>query len=73
MIDKLSYNDVLALANDLRTQIGVVRQMTSSREITQLSDFIATVEGYTKFLTNSVEINQAADEALAELKSQLKG
>ena len=72
MIDKLSYDDVLAISRDLKQQINIVSQATASREITQLSDFIATVEGYSKFLTNIVEINKDADEALSELKSQLK-
>ncbi len=73
MIDKLSYDDLLTVSNELRQEIEIVKQMTASREITQLSDFIATVEGYSKFLTNTVEINRAADEALAPLRSQLKG
>jgi hypothetical protein len=72
MIDKLSYDDILAISNDLKKQIDVVSQVTASREITQLSDFIATVEGYSKFLVNIVEINKDADAALAELKSHLK-
>ena len=72
MIDKLSYDDVLAISNDLRQQVNIVSQLASSREITQLSDFIATVEGYSKFLENIVVINKDADAALAELKSQLK-
>lgn len=72
MIDKLSYDDIIAISHDLRQQVSIVSQLASSRDITQLSDFIATVEGYSKFLENIVEINKDADEALSELKSQLK-
>ena len=72
MIDKLKYEDVLAISNELKTQIEIIDKTTKSRDITQLSDFIATVKGYSKFLVNTVEINKDADEALSELKSQIK-
>ena len=73
MIDKLKYDDIIAISNELKKEIQVVQQMTSARKITQLSDFIATVEGYAKFLVNIVEINKDADVALADLKAQIKG
>ena len=72
MIDKLKYEDVLAISKDLKVQIEIVERATKSRDITQLSDFIATVEGYSKFLENTVEINKDADAALSELKSKIK-
>ena len=72
MIEKLNYDEILAISNGLRTQAQTIASLTSSRDITQLSDFIATVEGYSKFLENIVEINRDADEALRELKSQIK-
>ena len=70
MIDKLSYEEVSKISAELRAQIKVVADLTAAREINRLSDFIATVEGYSKFLTNSVEINRDADEALADLRGQ---
>jgi len=72
MIDKLSYDEILGISADLKQQIDVIEKMTASRDITQLSDFIATVIGYSKFLENIVDINRDADEALSELKSQMK-
>lgn len=72
MIDKLKYEEVLAISNDLKTQIEIVERTTKSRDIKELSDFIATVEGYSKFLVNTVEINKDADEALSDLRNQLK-
>ena len=72
MIDKLKYDEILAISAELKNQIEIVERTTKSRDITQLSDFIATVEGYSKFLVNTVEINKDADEALSELKSQIK-
>ena len=72
MIDKLSYDNIMAISNDLRVQAETIERLTASRDINNLSDFIATVEGYSKFLSNIVEINKDADVALSELKSQLQ-
>ncbi len=72
MIDKLSYDNILAISSDLRAQAEIINRLTASRDIKNLSDFIATVEGYSKFLSNIVEINKDADAALSELKAQLK-
>ena len=72
MIDKLKYEDILAISAELKKQVEIVDKATKSRDITRLSDFVATVEGYSKFLVNTVEINKDADDALSELKSQMK-
>lgn len=72
MIDKLSYDQVLAISKELKNQIDVISRLIENKNIPELSDFIATVEGYSKFLENTVEINRDADNALQELKSQIK-
>ena len=68
MIDKLSYDDVLKIAKELRQQISIITKLMENREAPDLQDFIATVEGYTKFLETTVEINKDADEVLKDLK-----
>jgi len=72
MIEKLSYNEILAISKELKKQAEVITNLMEGKNIQELSDFIATVEGYSKFLENTVEINRDADEALQELKSHLK-
>ena len=47
-------------------------KIAKKREFDELTDFIATVEGYSKFLENTIEINKDADAALNDLKNQLK-
>ena len=72
MIDKLTYDEVMNISQDLKNQIIVVDKIVRERGIEDLVDFIATVEGYSKYLENTVEINKDADKALSALKSQIK-
>lgn len=72
MIDKLKYEDILAIASELKKQASVIDRLAKSRSIQDLMDFSATVEGYSKFLENTVEMNKAADEALADLVAMQK-
>ena len=72
MIDKLKYEDILAIASELKKQASVIDSLAKSRSIQDLMDFSATVEGYSKFLENTVEMNKAADTALADLVAMQK-
>lgn len=72
MVGKLTYEQVLTIAKDLRTQVEIIERLLVNRELPELNDFTATVEGYSKFLENSVEINKDADDALMELKKMKK-
>lgn len=72
MVGKLTYEQVLTIAKDLRAQIEVIERLIANRELPELNDFTATVEGYSKFLENSIEINKDADAALMDLKNLKK-
>lgn len=72
MIGKLTYDQVLDIAKDLRAQVEVIERLLVNRDLPELNDFTATVEGYSKFLENSIEINKDADLALTELKNKKK-
>lgn len=72
MIDKLTYEEILAISKDLKNQAKVIDELVKDRDIQELKDFAATVEGYSKFLENTIEINKDADKALAELATNLK-
>lgn len=71
MIDKLTYEEVLTNSKELRKQAEIVSILARNRNIQELIDFAATVEGYSKFLENTIEINKDADAALKELKELL--
>ena len=72
MVGKLTYEQVLTIAKDLRAQVEVIERLIANRELPELNDFTATVEGYSKFLENSVEINKDPDAALMDLKNLKK-
>lgn len=72
MIDKLTYDQVLAISTELRNQAGIINKLLEGKNIPELSDFTATVEGYSKYLENTIEINRDADNALKELKDNIK-
>ena len=50
MIGKLKYEDVLAISKDLRVQAEVIAKLLKDKNVQELSDFVATVEGYSKYL-----------------------
>ena len=72
MIDKLSYDDILLISQELKKESDIIRDLASKRNIKEIVDFASTVEGYSKFLENTVSINKDADEALVGLKELLK-
>lgn len=72
MVGKLTYDQVLAISKDLKAQSEIIDRLIANRNLQELNDFAATVEGYSKFLENTVEINKDADEALETLKKLKK-
>ena len=72
MIDKLTYEQVLSISNELRKNSEIINKLIKDKDIPELVDFTATVEGYSKYLENTVAINQDADNALKGLKEQIK-
>lgn len=72
MIGKLTYAQILEISKDLKAQAQIVGKLAEERDITQIEDFSKAVEGYSKFLENTVEINKDADLALKDLKEQIQ-
>ena len=70
MIDKLTYDQVLAISKELRVQSDIIDNLVKDKDNQELIDFAATVEGYSKFLETTVEINRDADKALEELSKR---
>ena len=72
MIEKLTYEEILNVSKDLVAQVEIIRKLMQGRKSSDIDDFAATVEGYSKFLENTIEINKDADDALKGLKEQIK-
>ncbi len=71
MIDKLKYDEISAIANDLHQQAEIIENLIKNRNINELTDFAATIEGYCKFLNTTVQLYKDADKALEELKNSI--
>lgn len=72
MIDKLTYDQILAISKELSFQADIIDKLVQNRNIQDLKDFAATVEGYSKFLETTVLMNKDADKALEDLKRMKK-
>ena len=53
MVGKLTYEQILEIAKDLRANVEVIEKLLVNRDLPELNDFTATVEGYSKFLENT--------------------
>ena len=70
MIGKLTYDQVLEMSKELRNQANIILNLIKNKDRQELLDFVATVEGYSKFLETTVEINKDADKALETLSKR---
>ena len=70
MIGKLSYNQVEQIATELKQAKQTVEAITKNLNIEVIGDFLATVEGYSKYLQTTIEMSKDADHALEELKNR---
>lgn len=70
MIGELKYEEVESIANALKKETFIINDLLKTRNIPELNDFTATVEGYSKYLETALEINKDADVALQELINQ---
>ena len=67
MIGKLTYDQMLEVSKDLREQADIISSLVRNKDNQELLDFAATVEGYSKYLETTVQINKDADTALMDL------
>lgn len=72
MIDKLSYDEILTISNELKKEAENIKRLATVRKAEKILDFVSVVEGYSRYLENTVEINKDADNALKELRDQIK-
>ena len=70
MIGELKYEEISAIAKALKKESSIINELIKDKNIQELSDFTATVEGYSKYLETTLEINKDADKALEELASK---
>ena len=67
-----SFEEILQISNSLKKCCEDIRTVIIGKGSTDLEDFVSAVDTYTKYLDNSVELNQDADKALQELINSKK-
>ena len=70
MIGNLTYDQVESIAKELEESIATITAITKNLNVEEMQDFLSTVEGYSKFLMTTIELNKDADKELQELKNQ---
>ena len=70
MIENITYDEILKISNEISSSAKKLSEVLDKNGITDLNDFISTVEGYSKYLNTTVELYKEADIALTDLKSQ---
>ena len=70
MIGSMTYDQVEEVAKELENATKTIEAIIKNQNIQELEDFLSTVEGYSKYLRTSIELNKDADKALEDLKSR---
>lgn len=68
MIDNIKYEEMENISKELSNNIDIIRTIIKDDEFRDINDFIATVDGYAKYLDTTVKLYKDADIALADLK-----
>lgn len=70
MIGSMTYEQVEEIIKELEASTATIEAIIKNKNIEELNDFVSTVEGYSKYLKTTIELNKDADKALEELKSK---
>ncbi len=70
MIGTMTYEQVETIIKELENATTTISSTIKDKNIEELEDFVSTVEGYSKYLKTTLELNKDADKALEELKNK---
>lgn len=70
MIGTMTYEQVETIIKELENATTTISSAIKDKNIEELEDFVSTVEGYSKYLKTTLELNKDADKALEELKNK---
>lgn len=70
MIGSMTYDQVEEVAKELENATKTIEAIIKNQNIQELEDFLSTVEGYSKYLRTTIELNKDADKELEDLKSR---
>ena len=70
MIGKLTYDQVIEVANQLKVCAATISDLIVDKEAEDLQNFVSVVDRYVKFLETTVELYKDADKALINLTNK---
>ena len=63
MIGTMTYEQVETIIKELENATTTISSTIKDKNIEELEDFVSTVEGYSKYLKTTLELNKDADKA----------
>ena len=67
MIDGISYDEILKVSQELKNCCTILKNVIAGKELSELEDFISTVDVYYKYLDSTVELHRDADQEIQNL------
>lgn len=67
MINEMTYEEILKASEKMKKSCDVIKGLIVNKDTPDLDDFVDSVEVYTKYLDNTIELMVAADKALKDL------
>lgn len=67
MIDGVSYDEILKVSQELKSCCTILKNVIAGKELSELEDFISTVDVYYKYLDSTVELHKDADQEIQNL------
>lgn len=67
MINEMTYDEILKLSEKMKKSCEVIKRLIVDKDTPDLEDFVSSVDTYTKYLDNTIELMVAADIALKDL------
>lgn len=67
MINEMTYDEILKSSEKMKNSCEIIKGLIADKETPDLEDFVTSVDSYTKYLDNTIELMMAADIALKDL------
>lgn len=67
MINNIPYEKIIEMTNILNKSKEAIESLATNNNCQELDDFVSSIDVYSKYLANIVELNKVADEELEDL------
>lgn len=66
MIEKSNYEDIATMSQELKNCCANLKKVIANKDLSELEDFISTVDVYYKYLDSTIELHKDADEVIKQ-------